>query len=172
MFHLEPNFTWQQYTLFHAYWEVLYRFDHKARFEQIFTVSYRILFYRESNNMCTITDLYQRPVAKGNPISLSPDTAFTLSTKSVTLLEWSTDFPQDLPQKPRAKKDKISKPTPKELEKHNCEALNQLELVDPPKGKSAVVQSTIMAGKNNPGFDLVYFEQTNSNGMQSYNLLH
>lgn len=110
--------------------------------------------------MRTITDLYQRPVPKGDLASLSPDTTFTLSTKSVTLLEWPTDFPQDLPQKPRAKKDEVPKPTPKELEKRDHTALDQLELVDPPKGKSAVAQSVIVAGKNNPGFDLVYFERT------------
>jgi hypothetical protein len=165
MFHLEPNFTWQQYELFHAYWKVLYRYDHKARFEQILTVSYRILFCGESNNVCTITDLYQRSVTKSNPTSLSPDTAFTLSAKSMTLLEWPTHFPQDLPQKPRVKKDKDPKPTPEELEKRDRKALDQLDLFDPPKGKTAVTQSVIEAGKNNPGFDLVYFEQTNSNGM-------
>jgi hypothetical protein len=144
-----------------------HRYDHKARFEQILTVSYRILFCRESNNVCTITDLYQRPVAKGNPASLSPDTAFTLSAKSVTLLEWPTHFLQDLSQKSRAKKDETPKPTPEELEKRDRKVLDQLDLVDPPKGKSTVAQSVIVAGKNNPGFDLVYFEQTNGNGMRS-----
>jgi hypothetical protein len=161
------NFTWQQYEPFHAYWEVLYRYDHVARFAQILTVSYRILFCGESNNVCTITDLYQRPVAKGNLTSLSPDTTFTLSAKSVTLLEWPTHFPQDLPQKPRAKKGEEPKPTLEELEKRDREALDQLDLVDPPKDKSTVAQSVIVAGKNNPGFDLVYFEQANNNGMQS-----
>ncbi len=114
--------------------------------------------------MCTITELYQRPVTKGNLASLSPDTAFTLSTKRPALLEWPTDFPHNLPPKPRAKKDEVPKPTPAELETCDHAALDQLNLVDSPLDKIAIAEGVILTGKGNPGFDLVYFEETN--GMQ------
>jgi len=73
MFELEPNFNWQQYEKFHAYWEVLYR----------------ILF---SGEKCSLS-LFYGAGAK----NLVVDPAIVLSTKSADLCMLPTHFPPTKP---------------------------------------------------------------------------
>jgi hypothetical protein len=173
LFHLEPNFTWQQYEQFHAYWEVLYRYDYRGNIQINFYTTIRILFSDGPNNTCTITELYQRPLAEGNPNQKkkSPDPSFTLSNKRVILLAWPTDFPQTLPSPPKSKQsDDKPKPTPEELKKLDCEMLEQIELAKHPFSTADLSESVILPASGNPGCDIVFFEagQTKSTYCHHY----
>jgi hypothetical protein len=138
MLDLEPNFTWQQYEHFHAHWETLIRHLPYLQKEPANSnyLFNRLVLCDGAQHTSTPWTILDLYHTPKPPQILHNQSSFYLSKRSANICEWPSHFPQHLPAD-------ISIPVPE-----------------------GVTGKTIIPAANNPGFDVVGFENKRTDGIE------